>query len=248
MKVKTAVIVLLGGLLGMGSLGAAAETAKKETKHISKLMRENGFKHATASWTVLTTQTDENNKVTKSESKMWLSGDKYRMEAQDQKGKQMIYLDDGKEVYLCNPAEKKAFRWGPSVESMFGSIMSGDLVAESARQRKTAKKLGSETVEGKPCDIFAYRSTVTVMSNPVTSDVKEWCWSQEKFPIKSQIKTPKHTMKIVFMTTEVPASESVNLVKDLELDKSLDESLFTLPADLKVETLELPGGAAGGPF
>ena len=52
-------------------------------------------------------------------------------------------------------------------------------------------------------------------------------------------------MKIVFMTTEVPASETVHVVKDLTLDKPVDDSLFVLPAGTKVETLEMPAGTAG---
>jgi hypothetical protein len=141
--------------------------------------------------------------------------------------------------------EKKAYKWGPSVEKMFGSVINGDMVAESARQRKSAKKLGSETVEGKPCDIYAYQSTVTFMDNAVTSNVKEWIWAKESFPIKNQTNTPKHTMKIVFMTTEVPASQSESVVKDLVLDKPVDESLFTLPAGIKVETMEMPAAMSG---
>ena len=154
------------------------------------MMRENGFKHETASWTTVGTQTDENGKITTTEAKVWLSGDKYRMETKERKsGKLMVFLDDGKDVYMVKPDEKKAYLWDPAAEKMFGQIMSSDMVSEAIRQRKTAKKIGSETVEGKPCDIYAYKSTVTFMDNAVTSDVKEWCWAKENFSIKNLIKT-----------------------------------------------------------
>jgi hypothetical protein len=158
----------------------------------------------------------------------------------------MAFLDDGQDVYMLNLDEKKAYKWGASVEKMFGNVLNSDMVAESARQRKAAKKLGSESVEGKPCDIYAYKSTTTFMDNAVTSDVKEWVWAKENFPLKSKVNTPQHTMKIVFMTTEVPASETVSVVKDLVLDKPVDDMLFTLPAGFKVETMEMPPAMNSG--
>jgi hypothetical protein len=242
------IVAVLGVCLGLGAVAQAAKSAKEPAamKRIPKMMRENGFKHNTAAWTTVMTQTDENGKTSSTDAKMWISGDKYRMESKDkQNNKTMVFLDDGKDVYMINMDEKKAYKWGPSAESMFGQVMSSDMVAESARQRKTAKKLGKETVEGKPCDIYAYKSTVTFMNNSVSSDVKEWCWTKENFPIKNQIKTPKHQMKIVFMTTEVPATETVSVVKDLVLDKPVEDALFTVPAGVKVETLEVPEGAMG---
>ncbi len=242
-----AIVMTLALCLGLGVVAQAAKEAKPATlKRIPQLMRENGFKHQTASWTTSTTQTSEDGKSTNSEAKVWLSGDKYRMETKDEKGKTVVMLDDGKDVYMINLDEKKAYKWNEAAQKMFGQIMSSDMVAESVRQRKTAKKLGKETVEGKPCDIYAYKSTVTMMNNTVTSDVKEWLWTKENFPIKHQIKTPKHKMKIVFMTTEMPASETVSVIKDLVMDKSIDDALFAVPAGMTVEELQVPEGMMGG--
>ncbi len=241
-------LVLLGALLAVpGTVGTtAAQAAQAGHKSVPQLMREYGFKHKTASWTVLSTQKDETGKTTVSESKLWISGDKYRMEAKGEQGKQMVVLDDGRDLYMYQPGENKAFKWGPGVESMFSNILSSDLVAESARQRKAAKKIGSETVDGKPCTIYAYHSKLTMMNNVVEADVKEWLWTAEKFPLKSVSKTPKHQMKIVFVTTEVPASETTTVVKDLVLDRPVADALFALPAGTQIETMELPptmGGA-----
>jgi hypothetical protein len=208
-------------------------------------LQENGFKHKTAAWTSVSTATDENNKTTTSEGKVWLSGNKYRMEAKDQKGKLNVFIQDGTDTFMVVPGEKKALRWGPGADKMFSGILSGDVVAESAKQRKQAKKIGSETLDGKLCAIYAYTSTVTVMENTVSSDVKEWNWTSEVFPIKSVVKTPKHKMKISFMTMDVPASETVTLIKDLVLDKPIDESLFQVPAGYKIETLDMPDSGQG---
>jgi outer membrane lipoprotein-sorting protein len=240
------VLGLTLGLVQVGQAAKAAATDKAGHHSIVQTMRDNGFKHKTASWTTAMTVKDDTGKVTNSEAKMWLSGDKYRMANKDQNGKSMIMIDDGKETYMLNPAEKTAYKWGPGVESMYSSVLASDVVAESARQRKHAKKIGSEAVDGKPCDIYAYKSSVTFMGSTVTSDVKEWTWTSEKFPLKTVAKTPKHQMKIVFMTTDVPASESTNVIKDLVFDGPIDEGLFTLPAGTKVETMDMPQGMTAG--
>ncbi len=247
-------IVLLGALLAVpGAVGIAAaksgQTAAPAKKHIAQLMREHGFKHKTANWTTRTVQKDETGKTTNSEGKMWIDGDKYRMESKDPKdGKLMVMIDDGQEMYMYTPAERKAVKWGQAMESMYSGMLSSDLVAESARQRRTAKKIGSEVVDGKPCDIYSYKQTVTFMQNQVTSEVTEWLWTAEKFPIKTVVKTPKYQMKMMFITTDVPASETTSTIHDLVYDRPTDAALFTLPAGTKVETLEMPvapGGAAG---
>lgn len=147
---------------------------------------------------------------------------------------------------MYTPAERKAIKWGKALESMYAGMLSSDLVAESARQRKTAKKIGSETLEGKPCDIYIYKQTVTFMQNQVTSDVKEWFWAAEKFPLKTVVNTPKYQMKMMFITTDVPASETTSVIKDLKFDQTLDAGLFTLPAGTKVETMEMPAAMGGG--
>jgi outer membrane lipoprotein-sorting protein len=246
MKLTTSTVALLAVCLGLGTFAWAAQKDAKKVQHIPQLMREGGFKHNTAAWTTVSTVTDDKGKVKKTEAKMWLSGDKYRMESKNEKGKTMVLLDNGQDVYMLNLDEKKAYKWGASVEKMFGNVLNSDMVAESARQRKTAKKLGSESVEGKPCDIYAYKNTVTFMDNAVTSDVKEWIWAKENFPLKNKVNTPAHTVKIVFMTTEVPASETESVVKDLTLDQPVDEALFTLPAGVKVETMEMPASQNHG--
>lgn len=241
--------LLISGLLGTGVCQAAKKSAAAAAarQSIPQLMREYGFKHQTASWISKMVQTDETGKKTEGESRIFISGNKYRMETKDrQSGKTQIMLDDGQDMYMYTPDEKKALKWGPAMETMFGSVMNSDMVSESVRQRKAAKKLGSEAVDGKPCDIFAYTSKLNVMNNVVTSDVREWVWAKENFPLKSVVKTPKYQMKIVFMTTDVPASETVNTIRDLVLDKPVDDSLFTLPAGTKIETLENPPDAAGG--
>jgi outer membrane lipoprotein-sorting protein len=249
---KSAIIGLsaLSLLLALGTSDLAAKNAGKAAKgehqSIPQMMRAYGFKHKTANWISVSSTKDDAGKTTTSESKMWISGDKYRMETKDQQnGKRMVMIDDGQGMIMYQPDEKKAFRWGSAAESMFGSIMNSDVVAESARQRKTAKKVGGETVEGKPCDIYTYHSKLTVMGSVVQSEVKEWLWSAEKFTIKTVVNTPKHQMKIMFMTTDVPASETTTVIKDLVLDKPVDDSLFTVPADVKIEEMQAPPTMGG---
>jgi|GEM_PF-5408829 len=245
MKKAMIVLACLAGVIMVQGLALAAAAKEQSRKSIVLLMRENGCNHKSASWTSESVTVDENKKTTNSSGKVWLSGDKYRMETKDQQGKKMIMLDDGKDLYMISVDEKKAYT-GEALDSMFGGVLASDMVSESVRQRKTAKKLGSETVEGKPCSIYQYKMKVKMMGNVTESDVKEWVWTAEGFPIKSVVKTPKHKMKIAFMSMDVPASETTSLVKDLELDKAVDDAMFQVPSGYKVERMDAMPGAMGG--
>jgi outer membrane lipoprotein-sorting protein len=245
------ILLIIVGMLLIISNSSFAAKAKKVTpgnyKGIAKLMRENGFKAKTASWTSNIAQTTEGSKTETSETKAWISGNKYRMESKDKQKQQIqVILDDGNNFYMYNPAEKKAFKMGDVKNTMFASILNSDVVAESARQRKQAKKVGTETIDGKACDILEYRSTLNVLNSTVNSDVKEWLWVKEQFPLKSIVKTPKHQMKIAFMSTDVPASETITDVKNLVINVPMDETLFSLPEGTKIETMEMPNNAMSG--
>jgi hypothetical protein len=240
-------IVVLGAalLLAVPQMGWTATKAKKS---VVQMMKEAGFKHKTAQWTMFSTTTSKDGKTHKSESKMWISGEKYRMQAKDQKsGETMVYIDDTKVKYMYMPDDKKAVKITPKVESMYSGYLDSDMVAQSARQRKTAKKVGSGKVDGKKCGIYTYKNTVTVMGNEVKSDVKEWVWKKENLPLKSIVKTKAYKMNMGYMSMDMPESETTTLIKDVVLDKPIKDSLFKIPAGTKIETIEGAYGAGAKP-
>lgn len=236
MKLKrlSVTVMVAAMMLSIGSAGYAG----KSSKSIPEVLRQHGFKHQTASWTTVSTSKDSKGKVTKTTGKMWLKGNKYRLETKDKKqNKTTVFIDDGKERIVYMPEDKKAIKWSKEMESMYGGLMNSDVVAESARQRANAKKAGTGKVDGKKCTIYTYKSTLTYMNSKVTSDVKEWVWKKESIPLKSIVKTPKHKMQMGFMAVDVPASESTTEIKDIVLDKKIKDSLFTVPTGTKIETM-----------
>ncbi|MCD4813704.1 hypothetical protein K8S19_08445 [bacterium] len=237
---KVGIAVLAVYLLtGFGS------QVQAKTKSIGQIMRDAGFKHKNASWTAVSTHKDEKGKTDTTLSKIWFSGDKYRLEAVNaQDGKDVIFIDDGKMKYIYMPDEKKAIKITPDMESSYGQMMSADIIAESARQRKKAKKTGTGKVDGKKCTIYEYKTSLTVMNSTIKGDVKEWVWKKENFPLKSIMKTPRQKMDMGFMTTEMPAAETTTIIKDLKFGKKIKASMFVLPKGTKVETMKAP--PAGG--
>ncbi len=237
-------------LLGLGLLSGVGQTgwaAKSDSKSLVQNMRESGFSFKTASWTALSTQKDSRGKVTKSEVKIQISGDQYRLETKNpENGEKMVFIDTGKVKYMYMPDDKKALKLTPRMQEMYSGILSSDLVAESARQRKKAKKVGKGKVDGKPCTIYTYKSTLKMMGGTITSDVKEWVWNKKNFPLKSMVKTPKQKMNTGFSTVELPASETETVIKDLVLDKKIPASRFKLPAGTKIEEpeeMDMPRGS-----
>ncbi len=231
------VVIITSLLFGLNGLCQA------KSKSIVQHMRDSGFKHKTASWTAKSTQKDEKGKVSKTESKIWISGDKYRMESKEQQsGKKTVFIDDGKVKYIYTPGEKKAMKLGTGMESMFGQMLSSDIFAESARNRKNAKPAGKGKVDGKKCTIFTYKSEITIMSNKISNDVKEWVWIKEDFPLKSIVKTPKQKMSMGMVTTEIPASETTTVIKKLAFNKTIAGNMFKLPKGTKIEEGNVPAG------
>jgi len=133
MKKAMIVLACLAGVIMVQGLALAAAAKEQSRKSIVQLMRENGFNHKSASWTSESVTVDENKKTTNSSGKVWLSGDKYRMETKDQQGKKMIMLDDGKDLYMISVDEKKAYT-GAALDSMFGGVLASEGVGLDRRR------------------------------------------------------------------------------------------------------------------
>jgi len=181
-------------------------------------------------------------KTTKSQSRFWISGDKYRMESQDPKtGETMILIDDGQEQYVINPKEKTAMKMEGMVKNMYAGSLNSDLYAQAAEQRKAAKKVGTGKVAGKPCTVFAYQSKI----GGVTGDVKEWVWNGKGFPLKTVTSNPAQTVTMMGHQSKIPASTYENVVTEIALDKAVPASLFKLPPDVKVRSMGMGRGHGG---
>ncbi len=95
-------------------------------------------------------------------------------------------------------------------------------------ERNKAKKTGSETLDGKDCDIYEY-------DNPANkSTTKVWVWKEKEFPIRLETKTG--------------AKPQPTLVEfsNIQFDAKIDDSVFELPSNVKAispEQLQAPSEA-----
>lgn len=237
-KIKTWLLVL-SFLLGTTGIIFAENSSKSESTqpNFVQTMRQGGFTAKTASWTTVTTSTETGN-IRMWKSKSWISGNRYRLEAINQADhKKVVILDDGQKLYLYYPKENKAFRLGYNQGFMLESVLRYDLVFESARQRNTAKVIRVETIDGKKCTVYRYQKTLGLLfSSP--SDVKEWVWIDENFPIKSIMTTPNQKMEMGSMAAEAPSFNITGLIKDLKLNIEINNALFTLPVNTNVVILD----------
>ncbi|MBN1594346.1 hypothetical protein JW933_00320 [candidate division FCPU426 bacterium] len=214
----------------MACLAALVAAQPAAANSMPERLREAGFQCQSAQWTTHTVRREGKNTV-EFQSQVWLSRDKYCMEAKDPKqGKTMVYLDTGKEKYLCTPDEKKAVRLTPVLQSMYAGFLNSDMIAQHALQRKQAKVIGQENLDNKPCEIVTYQSVLDTGEETVAVQVKEWIWREKNIPLKSVIKIPPSTMRIGSATVDVPASETMTTIADLVLDQPIPDSRFMLPA------------------
>lgn len=84
--------------------------------------------------------------------------------------------------------------------------------------QNAGKKIGSETLEGKACDIYQFTEPT------LKRDAKAWVWTEKQFPLK----------------IEVPAPEGLTIVElsNIQFDPVISADQFKLPADVQIIDLE----------
>jgi outer membrane lipoprotein-sorting protein len=200
-------------------------------------MKQSGFSFDSAQWTSNTTQDDGSGKVNKSSQKFWISGRQMRIETLDEgTGETHIIIDDGSQQYLYNPKENSAMVMNEMMKGMYSGLLNSDAFKQGAENRKNAKTIGAEIINGKSCTIKEYENKVM----NITSQVKEWVWDAKQFPMKSIVTVPGQTMTMMGQSIKMPGSKTESVVTEVVLDQPVDASLFKLPAGVKVETMGNP--------
>ncbi|MBU4317563.1 MAG: hypothetical protein KKF30_09830 [Proteobacteria bacterium] len=209
----------------------------QDPTNMAEAMKASGFDFETARWISKTTQEDGNGKIQKSTQKFWISGNQVRMEIQDEAtGETQIIIDDGTHQYLYDPAKKTAMVMNAMMKNMSSGLLSSDSFKQAAENRKAAKTVGTETINGKACTIKEYASTLA----NITSNVREWVWNEKQFPMKSIVTIPGQTTTMMGQSIKMPGSKTESVVTEVTLNQSIDGSLFKLPAGVKTETMGNP--------
>lgn len=134
-------------------------------------------------------------------------------------GMTLILIRNGKGTFTYNPAQKQATRLPKAIEKT-------NLTAQLPHyldflEKNQAVKSGSETLEGRECDIYSFTEPV------IRRKAQAWIWREKKFPLKIEV--------------ESPGGNTLIELKNIQFDPEVEDSVFELPEDVSViEMPELP--------
>lgn len=94
-------------------------------------------------------------------------------------------------------------------------------------QKQKAVLIGSETLEGKACDVYQFKDPTLQV------DSKTWVWKEKNFPLKVETIGPKGPITVLF--------------SNVQTETPIDDSLFQLPPQVKIQEFPTrpPQRAAG---
>jgi hypothetical protein len=185
----------------------------------------------------MTTAVDAQGMHINTEAKVWVKGQKARVETTDPRsGTPVVMLADGRQVRTLYPQQKRGdIR---AIPGSGGGIKSplDFLVAQLDQLTRGAKKLGRQRLDGHTCDIYE-----RIENTPQgAASIKSWIArdTQPRLPIKVernvQVRRPNVTVNQT-LTTRISGIQSGIPVPD---------SLFVVPPGYKIVQAGGPGGPA----
>jgi len=145
-------------------------------------------------------------------SKVWIKGEKMRME-QIAEGEKMITLMKEGTMYLYYPAQKMAMKMDISAGAGQGGQENPKDMMEYLKSVK-AKPLGQEKIEGKLCHVYQITYPQTGAKGKI------WVWKGKNFPLKSVMTVGSETI-----TTRY---------RNVQMDISIPNSYFELPPGTQI--------------
>ena len=147
--------------------------------------------------------------------KVWSKDDRMKAESEFQ-GMKLVMLRNDKGSFTYNALQKEATKLPKAVEKT-------NLTAQLPHymeflEKNQAVKSGTETIEGRECDIYKFMEPV------IRRNATAWVWREKKFPVKIEV--------------ESPGGSTLIELKNIQFDVKMEESNFDLPADVKI--IELP--------
>jgi hypothetical protein len=173
-------------------------------------------------------------------SKVWVKGNKVRVEVKHPLMGDMSLIADGKNIYQIAPAQKQATK-SDQMKATGGRQPWQMFVANVDQLKQKARRVGSEQIEGHLCDIYLRQEKGSGNS----ASVRAWITRTLKpaMPLKVVRKVSVQRPNASFTRTTTVRMRKV------ELNVLLPESLFVLPAGYKVVegAPTLPGGPGALP-
>ncbi len=135
-------------------------------------------------------------------------------------GHEMISLVNGNDVFIFQPGATIGMKLDrATVRQQAKGIESDDLIQQVRQWKARGRKVGSESLNGRECDIYEISETV---SGQATKG-KVWLWTKNDFPLRA-------ALQIGNLATEMTMSE-------VELDVPVADELFRTPPDMQFQDL-----------
>jgi hypothetical protein len=190
-------------------------------------------------------------KIDNNQEKIWIEKEKCK-----------IRIETGREIFLFNGEKAIEFdpetRVGKSIYSsgvVIGKIQSilDNLFSES----KGKKEVGREKIDDKLCTIFkTEKEEVSASEKSSTKTIiKEWFWKNKKIVLKKETeiiatrKVPNISLEDMLkrniprtneLKTVTNSYKTIWQVTEIDINKPIDNSLFSIPKDIKYEKINLP--------
>jgi hypothetical protein len=189
---------------------------------------------ASASWVMEQQRIDPNGLVKESSmSKVWIKGDKKRVETFRTLGSwsgtslqpMIVALADKEYEYAYYPSQQRMLRIPRNVGM--------EALCDRMVKKKSEARVGSEVVDGKTCDVYRVINVVNVAGlAKVAMEVKESRWKG-----------------LVLKEVSRPAKSSagdtlITRLKDVQLDVSIPDEKFVLPTGVKIQDVQVPSEEA----
>lgn len=145
----------------------------------------------------------------------------FRMEAVIE-GQRTITIRNREGTYTVMPDQGVAMKLGvlPSTDE---PVQGGDAYLGDLRQRG-ATLVGSETVNGYPCDMYRY-------TDPQTGETAVWVWKEQRFPVK--------------IVMNGPMGQSTVELSNIQLNTAPPDADFQLPSGLQIMDMGSMMGGVG---
>lgn len=170
-------------------------------------------------------------------AKVWVKGQKARLEIQEPVNGSTVMLVDGTKVRQLFPQRKQGFvrtvtpgKNGPRNPLEY-------ILASVDQLTRGAKKLGQQNLDGYACDI--YEKSRSEQGRSMT--LKSWITrtTQPRLPLKIEA-----TMQVKRPNMIVNQTQSTRIT-GLQIGVPIADSLFAVPAGYKIVEAGGPGGPAG---
>lgn len=208
---------------GAAALAAALAIGSAAAATAPKTMRFN-----------MTTATDAQGMHINVEAKIWVKGQKARAEANDPRTGPVLILVNGPQIRTLFPQQKRGTlatlsigKGGPKNPWEF-------MVANVGQLTHGAKKVGQETIDGHPCDVYE----LTQHSQGSTMTVKSWITRDIKPALPARVEN-----KIQVQRPNVTLNQTqTTRITGIQTGISIPDSLFAVPPGYKIVQAGAPGG------